>query len=59
MSLVRVGMSESKGFAEGYEAIFGKRDKFAPAVPKPDAKPADGGPEPAEPAPPQVASAGE
>ncbi len=27
MSLVRVGMSENKGYAEGYEAIFGKRPK--------------------------------
>ena len=28
MSLVRMGMSESKGYAEGYEAIFGKRERF-------------------------------
>ena len=25
MSIVRVGMSENKGYAEGYEAIFGKK----------------------------------
>lgn len=30
MSIVRVGLSETKNFAEGYEAIFGKK-KAAPA----------------------------
>ena len=25
MSIVRVGLSETKNFSEGYEAIFGKR----------------------------------
>ena len=25
MSIVRVGLSETKNFAEGYEAIFGKK----------------------------------
>jgi hypothetical protein len=25
MSIVRVGLAETKGFAEGYEAIFGKK----------------------------------
>ncbi len=38
MSLVRIGMSENKGYADGYEAIFGKRDRFRPAA---DAEPAD------------------
>jgi len=28
MSIVRIGLGETKGdFAEGYEAIFGKKDK--------------------------------
>lgn len=35
MSIVRVGLSENKGFAEGYEAIFGKKK---PAAKKPTAK---------------------
>ena len=35
MSLVRIGMSESKDYADGYEAIFGKRDRFKPAAEKP------------------------
>lgn len=26
MSIVRVGLSETKKFAEGYEAIFGKKE---------------------------------
>ena len=26
MSIVRVGLGETKDFAEGYEAIFGKKD---------------------------------
>ena len=48
MSLVRIGMSENKGYADGYEAIFGKRDRFKPADPKPaDAKPESAGAEPA------------
>lgn len=25
MSIVRVGLSENKGFSEGYDAIFGKK----------------------------------
>ena len=29
MSIVRVGLSETKHFSEGYEAIFGKRGKQA------------------------------
>jgi hypothetical protein len=36
MSIVRVGMSEDGKFAEGYEAIFGKKNKKKPA--KADAK---------------------
>lgn len=34
MSIVRVGLAETKNFAEGYEAIFGKKeDKKAEAPP--------------------------
>lgn len=29
MSIVRVGLSETKNFAEGYEAIFGNKKKPA------------------------------
>lgn len=36
MSIVRVGLQETKGYAEGYEAIFGK--KKAGAARKPAAK---------------------
>jgi hypothetical protein len=25
MSIVRIGLAETKGFAEGYDAIFGKK----------------------------------
>jgi hypothetical protein len=45
MSIVRVGMSEDGKFAEGYEAIFGKKPgkkKAAKAdAKKPEAKKAD------------------
>ena len=27
MSIIRVGLAETKNFAEGYEAIFGKKKK--------------------------------
>ena len=36
MSIVRVGLAETKNFSEGYEAIFGKKDepkKVEPAKP--------------------------
>lgn len=36
MSIVRVGLSETKKFAEGYEAIFGKK-KTAGTKKKPTA----------------------
>lgn len=39
MSIVRVGLAETKKFAEGYEAIFGKK-KAAEEESKPAAKPA-------------------
>ena len=39
MSIVRVGLAETKRFAEGYEAIFGNKKKAAtPAKPKAKAK---------------------
>jgi hypothetical protein len=31
VSIVRVGLAETKHFAEGYEAIFGKKKEEAPA----------------------------
>ncbi len=41
MSIVRVGLAETKKFAEGYDAIFGAKIKTAPAKKaKPKAKPA-------------------
>jgi hypothetical protein len=36
VSIVRVGLQETKGYAEGYEAIFGK--KKAGAAKKPTAR---------------------
>ena len=30
MSIVRVGLSETKKFAEGYDAIFGKKKQSQP-----------------------------
>ncbi len=40
MSIVRVGLAETKGYAEGHDAIFGKRTaaKKAPAAKKAAAK---------------------
>lgn len=37
MSIVRVGMSEDSKFADGYEAIFGKKSAGAKAGKKPAA----------------------
>ncbi len=42
MSIVRVGMSESKSFGDGYDAIFGKKKPAAEkkaAAPAPAKKP--------------------
>lgn len=36
MSIVRVGLAETKNFSEGYDAIFGKK-----STPKAEAKKAD------------------
>lgn len=38
VSIVRVGLAETKNFAEGYEAIFGKRKSAKPRKAKPAAK---------------------
>ena len=41
MSIVRVGLQETKGYSEGYEAIFGKKKPGGaakPAAKKPAAK---------------------
>ena len=42
MSIVRIGLAETKGFDEGYEAIFGKKKpeakKEEPAAKAPKAK---------------------
>ena len=40
MSIVRVGLAETNGFAEGYDAIFGnkKQEKQPAAKKKPAAK---------------------
>ena len=47
MSIVRVGLAETKNFAEGYEAIFGKKKEEPkkgeqPAAPDQAKKPEDG-----------------
>jgi hypothetical protein len=34
VSIVRIGLSETKHFAEGYEAIFGKKKEAAAKKPK-------------------------
>ena len=44
MSIIRIGLGETDGFAEGYEAIFGKKKPKAetPAEPaKPSANPTE------------------
>jgi hypothetical protein len=41
MSIVRVGLSETKKFASGYDTIFAKKPRIAPkAKPAPKKKPA-------------------
>ena len=34
MSIIRVGLAETKKFAEGYDAIFGKKEEEAPKQPE-------------------------
>lgn len=38
MSIVRVGLAETKNFAEGYEAIFGKSGKSKEEQPQAEQK---------------------
>jgi hypothetical protein len=38
VSIVRIGLGETKGFGEGYEAIFKKKGSSKPAAKKPAAK---------------------
>ena len=38
MSIVRIGLGENKEFADGYEAIFGKKDKDQEKEKKPESK---------------------
>jgi hypothetical protein len=38
VSIVRIGLGETKHFAEGYEAIFGKKKRSGTKKPKPKAK---------------------
>ncbi len=38
MSIVRIGLSETKNFAEGYDAIFAKKKRGAEKQPKAAAK---------------------
>jgi hypothetical protein len=40
VSIVRVGLAETKNFAEGYEAIFGKKDDQKKSEEKAAAEPA-------------------
>lgn len=40
MSIVRIGLAETKKFAEGYEAIFGKKTAKAAETTDQAAKPA-------------------
>jgi hypothetical protein len=38
VSIVRIGLAETKKFAEGYDAIFGKRQPAGASKPKKPAK---------------------
>ncbi len=38
MSIVRIGLAETKNFGDGYDAIFGTKKKSAAAKPKAKAK---------------------
>ena len=38
VSIIRVGLAETKNFSEGYEAIFGKKKVEAPRSAKASAK---------------------
>jgi len=42
MSIVRIGLGETKNFAEGYDAIFGKKAATTkPSAAKAEEKPSD------------------
>ncbi len=41
MSIVRVGLAETKNFSEGYEAIFGKKEEKKTEAEKADEKKAE------------------
>ena len=38
MSIVRIGLAETRNFAEGYDAIFGKKKSAAASTAKPAKK---------------------
>jgi hypothetical protein len=38
VSIVRIGMAETKNYSDGYDAIFGKKKAAAPVAKKPAAK---------------------
>lgn len=38
MSIVRVGLAETRNFSEGYDAIFGKKPKLKVVTPKSKSK---------------------
>jgi hypothetical protein len=38
MSIVRIGLAENEKFAEGYDAIFGKKKAAPKAAPKAEVK---------------------
>jgi hypothetical protein len=40
VSIVRIGLAETKNFGEGYDAIFGKKKAAAQTATKPAKKPA-------------------
>jgi hypothetical protein len=38
MSIIRIGLAETKNFSEGYDLIFGKKDAEQPEAKKDEAK---------------------
>ncbi len=38
MSIIRIGLAETKNFSEGYDLIFGKKDEEKPAAQKDEEK---------------------
>lgn len=41
MSIVRVGLAETKGFSDGYDAIFGKKEEKKPEAKTPESTEGD------------------